>query len=235
MHLRTAAATLIAAMGLAVAPLRPASAEPAASPTRLLIHNGEEATISLRSNPTTGYQWSVKAMKPQHGFTIDKGAYVRPTSAAPGASGWTVYHVKQGETGLTTLVFTYARAFEKGKPPARTFTVVVRSEPSTSAARSTSQVFYCQPGDEFSIPLASPDAAWTWKLMERSYDGGVLQSLGRTVVPAPAPKPKQKPQPATTIQRFRAVGVGDTKAILTYEKEGVEHAAVNTTAVRVEK
>lgn len=235
MNLRRSLAALSAAILLAVLAAGSAWADAKPTPLRVLVLEGENVTISLRSNPTTGYQWSMLPLQPNSTVSIDKGTFVRPQSNLAGAPGWTVYNAKVNDQGLTTLTFQYARSFEKGVPPIRTFVVVLRCDPRTSAAQSTTQVFYCQPDDTFQVALPSPTNGYTWNMIDKSYDGGVLLSLGRTFVPAP-PAVKGKPaQPATTIQRFKAVGVGRTTAELMYEKPGVEQAAVNTTAVCVEK
>lgn len=235
MTFRRNLAALSAAVLLAVFAASAAWADTKPTPLRVLVLEGESITISLRSNPTTGYQWTMQPLKPNSVVSIDKGIYVRPQSNLAGAPGWMVYNAKANDQGLTTLTFQYARSFEKDVPPIRTFSVVVRCNPRTSAAKTATQVFYCQPDDTFQFALPCPTDGFTWNMVDKSYDGGVLLSLGRIFVPAP-PAVKGKPTPrASTIQRFKAVGVGDTTAILMYEKPGVEQAAVNTTAVRVAK
>lgn len=235
MNTRRLLAALSAALFLAVLAASSAWADTKPTPLRVLVLQGEHLTISLRSNPTTGYQWRMLPLQPNSIVSVDKGTFVPPQSNLAGAPGWTVYKAQANDQGLTTLTFQYARPFEKGVPPVRTFAVAVRCDPRTSAVQSATHVFYCQPDDTFQVSLPTPPNGFSWNMVDKSYDGGVLLSLGRTFVPAP-PAVKGKPaQPATTIQRFKAVGVGSTTALLMYEKPGVAQAAVSTTAVRVEK
>lgn len=235
MNLRRIGATLAVALLLAAIGAGSARAQSRPTPLRVLALEGESLTISLRANPSTGYRWTLQPLKPNAIVTIDKGAYQASSVGVPGAPGWMVYHATATDVGLTPLTFTYARPFEKNVPPARTFTVVVRCDPRTSAADTSTQVFYCQPDDRFEVTLPSSRDGFTWNMVDKSYDGGVLLSLGRTLAPAVPASAGRPAVPAQTIHRFKAVGVGSTKALLMYQKPGVENAAINTTAVRVEK
>ena len=235
MSLRRSLQTLSAVLFIAVLAVSAAWADDKPTkptPIRVFALQGENITIALRSNPTTGYQWTLLPLQPHSVITIDKGAFVRPQSNLTGAPGWMVWHVNAKDLGLTTLTFQYARSFEKTAPPARTVVVVVRCDPHTSAVKTGSQVFYCQPNDAFDVTLPNPQDGFQWNILDKSYDGGVLLSLGRTQIPG---KPGKPGTPPMTVQHFRAVGVGSTKATLMYQKPGVEQAAVSTTVVRVEK
>lgn len=206
-----------------------AHADAKPTPTRLLVITGEETAIYLRSIPSTGYQWTVTPAKGSGILSLDKGAWVPSKAGVPGAPGWQVFRTKATDEGLTTLTFQYARPFDKNTPPARTFVLVVRAEPKTSATVTSSQVFYCQPDDEVKVTLPCSTDGAQWAIIPRSYDGGVLLSQGSTTAPATAKTP------ASITFRLKAVGVGNTKATLTCAKEGVQPEAVNTTAVRVER
>ncbi|NSW85179.1 MAG: protease inhibitor I42 family protein [Syntrophobacteraceae bacterium] len=96
------------------------------SPVRLQV--GEEFTITLESNPTTGYGWQLTG-KPnpdvvRHVSNEFKGSETGMLGAG-GMEWWKFRTVGQGKTVLS---FEYLRPWEKGEAPIRKirFTVVVR-------------------------------------------------------------------------------------------------------------
>ena len=83
---------------------------------------GKEFTITLKSNPTTGYRWQLAKPADEAVVKPGKNSY-QADQHAPGMVGgggkevWTFTAVKPGKT---VLEFKYARAWEKDKPPVRT-------------------------------------------------------------------------------------------------------------------
>ena len=95
---------------------------------------GQQLVATLDANPTTGFDWAVIKAPPALG-TPDMG-YVAGGSA-PGSPGkrlltWTLKSALPA--GAHVVELGYARSFEKGVPPFKTFRFKVRG-PSPSPAR----------------------------------------------------------------------------------------------------
>jgi len=90
------------------------------------VKAGTELTITLKSNPTTGYDWYVVEAPAALGTPDSK--YVRPDEMAVGSGGrrrftWMLPALPPGEH---PIVLAYRRDFEGTKPPLRTYRVVLR-------------------------------------------------------------------------------------------------------------
>jgi len=93
---------------------------------------GGSLTVTLCSNPTTGFRWSEQATigdpdvlyQKSHRF-IEPQAKDQPIAGAPGAEEW-VFTLNK--TGTTTISMEYSRPWEGGEKGAWTFklTVVVK-------------------------------------------------------------------------------------------------------------
>jgi len=86
--------------------------------------------VRLAGNPTTGYSWTVKKLD---GDALEQQGKLRyePKKVARGivGSGGTFLGVfKAVKPGKGTLTMAYARPWEKGKPPIKTFTVTIQVE-----------------------------------------------------------------------------------------------------------
>jgi len=113
-----------------------AQAPPAGSVTVAEAENGKQVTVPsggtllvrLEANRTTGYSWTAQGVDPKVLQPIGKPSYERPAPGRLGASGHQVFKFRAvGAKGTTTtLGLQYARPFEKGKPPAKRYTVTVR-------------------------------------------------------------------------------------------------------------
>lgn len=76
--------------------------------------------ISLTSNPTTGYSWS---LSPSYDPAIVKqmsNNFVASTNGQVGASGTETWTFKGLKSGTTTLSFIYSRSWETDVPPVKT-------------------------------------------------------------------------------------------------------------------
>ena len=83
---------------------------------------GEEFTITLDSNPTTGYQWKLSDNLTEGIVKLVKLEYLAPETEMVGTGGkevWTFEGVRPGET---TIDLEYVRPWETGVEP-----VVVKS------------------------------------------------------------------------------------------------------------
>jgi inhibitor of cysteine peptidase len=103
------------------------------SPTRLgeqdrgktvELHTGDKLEVSLKGNPTTGYQWEMAAVDAAILQLIGEPEF-SPDSNALGAGGRVTLRLKAVAAGQTTLQLIYHRPFEKNGPPIKTFKVTV--------------------------------------------------------------------------------------------------------------
>ncbi|MEX2255880.1 MAG: protease inhibitor I42 family protein [Acidimicrobiia bacterium] len=96
------------------------------SGTEIAVRVGDEFVISLESNPSTGYAWSV-SQKPA-GVRLVRDRYVAPPHPRPGSPGHQELRFVARATGSGTIELAYARSFEPDEPPERTasFPVTVR-------------------------------------------------------------------------------------------------------------
>ena len=105
------------------------------SPTRLSeqdagrtveLHAGDKLEVSLKGNPTTGYQWETAAVDAAILKLVGEPEF-NPDSGALGAGGKVTLRLIAVAAGQTTLQLIYHRPFEN-VPPIKTFkaTVVVK-------------------------------------------------------------------------------------------------------------
>jgi len=91
------------------------------------IMRGQTLVVTLESNPTTGYHWTVAEMNPtvlrQEGDSIlelsDAG------NGTLGAGGVESFHLEAIGPGKTNLKLIYHRPWETNVPPLKTYTVQV--------------------------------------------------------------------------------------------------------------
>ncbi|HWA05457.1 MAG TPA: protease inhibitor I42 family protein [Ignavibacteria bacterium] len=82
---------------------------------------GENFTISLESNQSTGYSWSVGMVSDNAQVVVAGMDYDLPDNAKTGQGGAEVWHLKAVAPGSVKLMFYYARSWEKDAP-AKTLT-----------------------------------------------------------------------------------------------------------------
>lgn len=88
---------------------------------------GQELTLALESNPSTGFAWEVADLNAGLLVQVGDPEYKAPQSGAPlvGAAGTQVFHFKAKAAGQVELKLNYRRAWEKDVPPAKTYTVTL--------------------------------------------------------------------------------------------------------------
>jgi inhibitor of cysteine peptidase len=93
---------------------------------QITIQSGDVVTVSLVSNPTTGYSWQVmetgNTILVQDGHPEYKEA--PGSESLVGAGGTEVFRFKAVETGTTMLELGYLRSWES-VPPIETFRIQV--------------------------------------------------------------------------------------------------------------
>ena len=84
--------------------------------SELSVRNGEQFTIKLKSNASTGFFWRfVNEAEVKVGIQLVKKSFERPSNAGSkpliGASGYTLFHFKavRSSNGPVSLKFSYAR------------------------------------------------------------------------------------------------------------------------------
>lgn len=77
---------------------------------------GENFTISLESNQSTGYSWSVGMVSDNAQVVIAGMDYDLPEGSITGQGGAEVWHLKAVAPGSVKLLFYYARSWEKDAP-----------------------------------------------------------------------------------------------------------------------
>ena len=92
----------------------------------LHLDRGDTFTIRMDSNPTTGYLWQFGTPPYDESVMILRGdKYLRPQeqlSGAPGKRSLTFLAEGSGRTGLRLI---YVRPWEKNRPPAQEFNLMV--------------------------------------------------------------------------------------------------------------
>jgi len=89
-------------------------------PSTIETKAGDTFTIPLEANHTTGYSWRL-AQPPDPAILKQLGEkYEEDNSGGVGVGGVETWTFQAMAKGATTLVFEYARPFEKNVPPAKT-------------------------------------------------------------------------------------------------------------------
>ena len=101
---------------------------------RVEVSNGETFTVTLCSNPTTGFKWQETAEIADQSVLQQTGhEFIAPGSSdgkrpMPGSAGVEVWTFKALKTGNTTVYMEYGRPWEGGEKAVWTYklTVVVK-------------------------------------------------------------------------------------------------------------
>ncbi len=81
---------------------------------------GQQVTLELQSNPTTGYSWELTSAPDTAVVRIVSDTYVPPAQQIPGAGGSQRIVVEGVAAGEMTLEFGYRRPWETDVPPTET-------------------------------------------------------------------------------------------------------------------
>jgi len=97
------------------------------SSTPIDVTVGEEFSIALDSNPTTGYSWRLAGKLDEGVVQLVGAKFQPPETPLKGAGGTRFYTFRAAGPGETTISLEYVRPWEK-KPPVRkeSFAVTVR-------------------------------------------------------------------------------------------------------------
>lgn len=96
----------------------------------IFVNAGDQFTIVLNSNHTTGFQWELS--QPLNQQIVKKVSSAYRSSAAPpglvGSGGTEIWTFAAKGSGRTTITFTYQRSWETTTAPAQTetFNLIVK-------------------------------------------------------------------------------------------------------------
>ena len=97
----------------------------AAEASRITVKQGRKFSLTLQSNPTTGYHWQLARTVNGTCLGLVTNRFVRPKSNLAGAPGKEIWEFKALSPGEATIELEYARPWEKGIPPAQKTNLVV--------------------------------------------------------------------------------------------------------------
>ena len=91
---------------------------------KVVLRQGDLLSVKLLANPTTGYHWNFSLIG--KGRLTQEGDVVREsqgtTKGMLGVPVKEIWKFRASETGSLKIIFSTARAWEKGIPPARVIT-----------------------------------------------------------------------------------------------------------------
>jgi inhibitor of cysteine peptidase len=93
---------------------------------KIAVKSGQSITVCLPSNPTTGFDWSVKPL-PKFLMTDGKPTYQAHSDLVGSGGMWTQKFMLMG-SGTGTITAEYKRSFEGDKAPAKTFIISVEAK-----------------------------------------------------------------------------------------------------------
>lgn len=119
--------TIAFTMGLLLTACKAAPITEADNGRTIEISIDETFTVTLQSNPTTGYGWTVAAIDSailqQEGEKVYTQGNTDPNLV--GAGGTETFTFSGLEAGQTTLQLVYSRSWETDVPPIQTFEIIV--------------------------------------------------------------------------------------------------------------
>lgn len=98
---------------------------PAQDSKPINVTAGEQFSVTLASNPTTGYKWDLAKPLDEKVVKFVANEYVRPTPQLIGAGGNEVWTFKAAGEGKTGIALKYIRPWETNVAPVRTTNFVV--------------------------------------------------------------------------------------------------------------
>jgi inhibitor of cysteine peptidase len=174
------------------------------SPEQVSVTVGEEFTVKLASNPTTGYSWALAGALPSWLVQVNQ-AYIADTSGLAGAGGTEHWTFRATAAGSATLTLQYERPWEG--TPAETHVCQV-----TARLPTDTEYIFVATGQDFTLALASnPSTGYSWTLAGSLPSW--LQQVGKTYVAA---DPGLLGGGGTDFWTFHATATGSATLIFQY-------------------
>ena len=120
--------TGVAALGvllLACAGPSEVKIDEAATGTTVDLRAGQKLVVTLKSNPTTGYDWQVDEVDESVVKLVTQEFKPASDPNRLGAPGQTVHEFQAVGAGTTSLRLIYVRSWEEGVEPSDTFQVSI--------------------------------------------------------------------------------------------------------------
>lgn len=103
--------------------------------TRISARTGDSITITLVSNPTTGYQWKLREPPDSSIIALTGSAYLPDATGLVGSGGREVYSFRAAGEGTARLTFVYLRPWEGLEKAAREAHFIIAIQEAAGAAR----------------------------------------------------------------------------------------------------
>ncbi len=214
---------LLSSLALGCAPPQPPAPQQLPTPEipeQVEVAVGEVFTIPLTSNPSTGYDWTVKhnaAMIEYLGH--DSKPFTVPP--APGDQVYRTYKFKALKVGETKITLIYEQSKERGFAVSEVAEIievpVTIPQPPAPQQLPTPKILdqvKVAVGEVFNIPLTSnPSTGYDWTV---KHDPAMIEYLDYDCQPVRMP-----PAPGDQSYcgyKFKALKVGETKITLIYER-----------------
>lgn len=111
---------------------------PAAESKPISVTVGEDFKITLKCNPSTGYQWQIPSPPDEKLLTVSTPEYKRSDTNLVGAPIDEIWTCKALAEGKVKIEFGYVRPWEKGAKPAQTTNIVVIIKPAKTETNKPS-------------------------------------------------------------------------------------------------
>lgn len=100
----------------------------AVAQTRIEVATGKQFTLTVESNPSTGYQWQLASPVDEKKVKFLRSMFNAPNTDRVGAAGVELWIFEAVGAGDTTISLKYVRPWEKDKAPAETakFDIVIK-------------------------------------------------------------------------------------------------------------
>ncbi|MBN2058303.1 MAG: protease inhibitor I42 family protein [Candidatus Saganbacteria bacterium] len=92
------------------------------------VRQGDEFTLSLGSNATTGYQWQLSQPLDQERLKLISSVYITPEQGRIGQGGVEHWTFKALKSGRAVIKLGYLRPWEKEVPPVKSKAFLIRIE-----------------------------------------------------------------------------------------------------------
>ena len=92
---------------------------------QITANAGDSFTVTLDSNPSTGFSWSISSITDEDVIDDVNNEFNGADTGMVGAGGQEVWTFKAVDKGSSTIEMKYSRPWEQGVEPAATFNVTV--------------------------------------------------------------------------------------------------------------
>jgi inhibitor of cysteine peptidase len=93
----------------------------------LTLNGGQHLILTLPSNPTTGFRWTLRDAAPSVLQSLGPEVYSNPEDAnLVGSAGQSTWRFQARQAGEGRLLLTYQRPWETGVAPVKTFNCSLR-------------------------------------------------------------------------------------------------------------